>query len=145
MTERGSGGSFDIGHLRSVIHLPFVIWILAFLFCSAGCARNSILPAHDEVLTFNLPYDLAFLRTMEAVEAHPDWDLDMTLKEQGIIKIRNLRYSSFADADQRGATLLLKRIGPRQTSVQFDKESWGVVGGDEILKLINQYLSLEAG
>jgi hypothetical protein len=75
---------------------------------------------------------------MEAIEAHPDWDLDVTLKEQGIIKIRNLRYSSYADADQRGGTLLIKRVGPRQTSVQFDKESWGVVGGDEILKLIKQ-------
>jgi hypothetical protein len=81
---------------------------------------------------------------MEAIEAHPDWDLDVTLKEQGIIKIRNLRYSSYADADQRGGTLLVTRAGPRQTSVQFAKESWGVVGGDEILKLIKQYLSLEA-
>ena len=134
-----------VGNWPLKIHSSFFVWILAFSLSLSACAsRNAVLPTHDEVLTYNLPYDLTFLRTMEAIEAHPDWDLDVTLKEQGIIKIRNLRYSSYADADQRGGTLLVTRAGPRQTSVQFAKESWGVVGGDEILKLIKQYLSLEA-
>jgi threonine synthase len=83
------------------------------------------------------------LKTLEAVEAHPDWDLGQTLKEQGIIEILNLRYSSFADADQRSATLILKRVGPRETSVQFAPKSQTVVGTDKILALVKQYLSRE--
>lgn len=103
-----------------------------------------MLPLHDEVLVFPLPYDRAFLRTMEAVDAHPEWDLELSDKESGILKIRNYRYSSYADADQRTATLLVKRLGPRRTSIEFDKDSRAVVGGDEVLKLIKQYLALEA-
>ena len=119
-----------------------VIWILTSVFSFAGCAHHA-LPVYDEVLSYNLPYDRVYLRTIEAIEAHPDWDLEVTDKEHGFIKIRNLRYSSYADADQRTATLLIKRVGPSETSVAFDKDSQAVVGGDEVLKLIKQYLSLE--
>ena len=108
-----------------------------------GCAHDSVLPVHDEVLVFPLPYDLAFLRTLEAIQKHPDWDLDRTDKENGIIIIRNMRFSSYADADQRVATILVKRTDSRETSIEFDKKSQAVVGGDEILALIRQNLSRE--
>lgn len=105
-----------------------------------GCAGEKVFAVHDEILTFPLPMDLAYLRTMEAVESHPDWDLIETDKEKGLIVIRNLRYSSFADADQRQIALELKRVGSRQTSVEIAPKSQSVVGGDEILELIRQYL-----
>lgn len=109
-----------------------------------GCShRPSILPVHDEVLTYPLPFDLVFLRTLDAVQAHSDWELDLTDKEKGTIRLRNMRYSSFADADLRTATLLVKRAGSRETTIQLSPESQSVVGGDEILKLIRQYLSRE--
>jgi len=107
----------------------------------SGCASEKVFAVHDEILTFPLPMDLAYLRTMEAVESHPDWDLIETEKEKGLIVIRNLRYSSFADADQRQIALELKRIGPRQTSVEIAPKSQSVVGGDEILELIRQHLT----
>jgi len=103
-----------------------------------------MIPIHDEVIVCPLPFDRAFLRIMEAVDAHPEWDLELSDKENGILKIRNYRYSSYADVDQRMATLLVKRLGSRRTSVAFDKDSRAVVGGDEVLKLIKQYLALEA-
>ena len=117
------------------------IFLLLGLF---GCARSSpMLPVHDEVLVYSLPMDLTYLRTLEAVDSHPDWELDRTIKEKGLIYLRNLRYSSFADADRRTATLVLKRVGPRETSVQLDRKSQAVVGGDELLALIKEYLSRE--
>jgi hypothetical protein len=127
---------------RAVLDLSFLVIVFSLLI-SAGCATDepSVFPVHDEVITVNLPMDLTFLRTMEAVQTHPEWDLERTVKEEGIIRLRNLRYSSFADADQRRATLVLKRVGARRTSIQFDKKSQSVVGGDEILKLIKEYLS----
>ena len=123
----------------------FLILVLSS-FSVFGCAhKSSLLPAHNEVLTFQLPLDLTYLRTLDAVQSHPYWDLDRTVKEQGLIYLRNLRYSSFADADQRTATLVIKRVGPRTTTVQLAPESQSVVGADEILKLIKDYLSLEVG
>ena len=109
-----------------------------------GCThRPSILPVHDEVLTYSLPLDLVYLRTLDAVQAHPEWELNLTDKEKGIIRLHNMRYSSFADADLRILTLLIKRLGPRETTIQLAPESQSVVGGDEILKLVKQYLSRE--
>lgn len=115
-----------------------------FLFGLFGCAHSSsLLPVHDEVLVYPLPMDLAYLRTLEAVDSHADWELDRTVKEKGFIYLRNLRYSSFSDADRRTATLVLKRIGPHETSIALAPESQSVVGGDELLQLIKQYLSRE--
>jgi len=113
----------------------------------AGCASKSksLLPVHDEVLVYPLPLDLTYLRTVEAVNAHPDWEVDYTDKEKGLIVLRNMRYSSFADADLRTAVLVVKQVGPRETSVQLDSKSQAVRGGDEILDLIKQYLSREVG
>lgn len=123
---------------------PFFLSLL-FSLGLWGCARSSsMLPLHDEVLVYPLPMDLAYLRTLEAVDLHPDWELDRTLKEKGLIYLRNLRYSSFSDADRRTATLVLKPIGPHETSIQLAKESQSVVGGDELLDLIKQQLSREA-
>ena len=123
----------------------FFLMVALSSFGWFGCAHNksSLLPVHDEVLTFSLPLDLAYLRTLDAIQAHPDWDLDRTVKEQGLIYLRNQRYSSFADADQRTATLIIKQVGPRKTTVRLAPESQSVVGGDEILKLVKDYLSLE--
>ena len=116
-----------------------------FLLGLFGCAHSSpILPVHDEVLTYPLPMDLVYLRTLEAVDSHSDWELDRTVKEKGLIYLRNLRYSSFADADQRTVILVLKRLNSRETSIELAPESQAVVGGDELLALIKRYLSREA-
>lgn len=108
-----------------------------------GCktSSSSLLPVHDEILIFPVTMDLAYLRTMEAIQAHPDWELDYTDKEKGLINIKNMRYSSFSDADLRSATLVLKREGPKKTSVQFAKRSQSIRGGEEILDLVKQYVS----
>ena len=119
------------------------ILVALMLVAGWGCAHNSVLPIHDEVLVYPLPLDLTFLRTLEAVQKHPDWELDRTDKEKGTITIRNMRFSSFADADRRVATLRIKRENERETSVQFDPKSQAIVGGDEILALVREYLSRE--
>lgn len=124
----------------------FFLLLILTVLGGAGCTHSSrLLPVHNEVLVYPLPMDRTYLRTLEAVEAHPDWELDWTDKEKGIISVRNLRYSSFADADLRTALLVLKRLGPQKTSVQLDAKSQAVRGGDELLTLIKKYLSRETG
>ena len=129
--------------MKSISKRVFVPVLFSFVLF--GCAHDAIRPVHDEVVTVSLPMDLTYLKTLEAVQKHPDWEIDYTEKEQGLIHLRNLRYSSFADADLRTATLVLKRIGPRETSVQLAPKSQTVVGGDEILKLIKEARPQEGG
>lgn len=116
-----------------------ILSILHFM----GCKKASLLPVHDEILVYPLPLDVTYLRTVDAVQRHPDWDLDWTDKEKGLIGIYNQRFSSFADADERSAILVVKRVNDREASVRFDPKSISIVGGDEILGLIKQHLSSE--
>lgn len=125
--------------LKSAFSLAFGLFLLG------GCAHSSILPVHDEVLVYPLPYDLTFLRTLDAVDAHPDWEPNWTDKEKGILHLQNTRYSSFADADKRSMVLLVRRENLEETSVRLAPESQAVFGGDEVLKLIRAVLSEEAG
>lgn len=110
----------------------------------AGCAsQNKVLPLHDEVLQFQLPYDLAYLRTIEALERVEGWELQSTEKEKGLIVVRNINFSSVDDADKRNATFRLKRVGPRETSVQLAPHSQRVLGGETLLERISVYLDRE--
>jgi hypothetical protein len=120
--------------------------LLLFSVTFFGCTSDGkpkLLEVHDEVIVSPYAMDYTYLRALEAVQAMPDWELDRTDKEKGILHVRNLRFSSFADADLRTATLQLKRLGPRQTSIQFTQETQSIVWGDEILKAIKQNLALE--
>ena len=126
------------------MRVPLFLLFLAVIF--SGCTsdgRPKLIEAHDEVITSPHPMDFTYLRTLEAVQALPDWELDRTDKEKGIMHIRNVRYSSFADADLRIATLQLKRVSPRKTTIQLTKETQSIVGGDEVLKAIKKQLGLE--
>ena len=120
------------------------ILVAALGICLAGCAAgNKVLPLHDEVLYFKLPYDLTYLRTGEALERVEGWELEQTEKEKGVIVIRNTNYSSWDDADKRSATFWLKRIGPKETSVQLAPQSQRILGAGMLLERVTQYLDRE--
>ncbi len=126
----------------------FKFWnvlILGFGICLAGfAAQNKVLPPlHDEVLTFKLPYDLTYLRTEEALERVDGWELQLTEKEKGVIVVRNINYSAWDDADTRVATVWVKRIGAKETSVQLAPQSQRILGGGKLLERVSQYLDQE--
>ena len=117
---------------------------LVFFMALTGCAAHQkLLTPQTQVLTYHLAYDLAYLRTLEAVEKVPDWLLTETEKEKGIIKLRDINYSRLDDADRREVTVLVKRTGYRETSVELAPESQRVFGGDKLLEMIAKYLSKE--
>lgn len=119
------------------------VLIIAAVF-SAGCAnKKPLLPAHDEVLVYKLPYDLTYLRTIDALQSVQDWDLEITDKENGWIRVRNTNYSQFNDADTRVITFMITRLAVGQTSVEIRKEDQQVLGGGELMKAISRELSQE--
>lgn len=122
----------------------FYVIMLGLGISLTGCAANTkVLPQHDEVLQFDLPYDLTYLRAMEAVERVEGWELQATEKEKGLLIVRNINYSSLDDADQRTATFVVKRVAARKTSVELAPYSQRVIGGDDLLERISQYLNRE--
>ena len=50
------------------------------LLALSGCIHNqvskAVLPAHDDVLVYELPFDLVYLRTLEALENVDNWELE---------------------------------------------------------------------
>lgn len=122
------------------------LWVVfAGLLFHYGCAaEKKIPPAYEEVLIYQLPYDLVYLRVFEALEnVNNEWELEETEKEKGIIRARNMAYSRLDDADKRTATILVKRLGRGQTSVALAPYSNQVLGGKELMKRISQYVSRE--
>jgi len=121
-----------------------IIFSVVFTLGLAGCAGDKeVLPTHDEVLSYPLPYDLTFLRTIEALESLPDWDLSETEKEKGIIRVHNTSFTSMDDADKREATFIIKRVNSHETSIALAPYSQQVIGAEVLFKRIAQYVSAE--
>ncbi|MBU9889393.1 MAG: hypothetical protein KTQ49_05965 [Candidatus Omnitrophica bacterium] len=120
----------------------FCVLVLGLVL--AGCNTVSkVLPPNDETLVYPLPYDLTYLRTLEALNAQPDWDLEQTEMAKGIIGVRNTNYSNFDDADLRVITFVIKREDLKTTSVSILPKSQHVPGGDKLLEAIGERLGRE--
>ena len=130
----------------------FRVWVILAVIASSfpfqGCSlyrhvEKDLLPKHDQVLMFDLSYDLVYLRTLEAMENVSGWELEETEKEKGIIRVRNTDYSRFGDKDLQFATLEIRRIAREQTSVQLSKDTQYIVGGDKLLSAITEFVGRE--
>lgn len=111
-----------------------------------GCAgKKPFVPVHDEVLVYNLPFDLTYLRTLDALQTVPDWDLETTDKENGLIRVRNSNYRKITESEERTVDFIVKRTGAGQSSVEIEKKSQQVFGGAELMKAIARELSQEIG
>ena len=130
--------------MRSFKSLNVLILVFGIFF--TGCAgRPQLVPRHNQVLTFNLPYDLTYLRVEESLERIEGWEVEMTEKEKGVIVIRNINYSAFDDEDKRSATFWVKRVGPKETSVRLAPQSERVVGGGTLMDHISDYIKRQKG
>ena len=107
-------------------------WSLVYVFIMglalfSGCAlfgdRVEDVPPRERVLLFDRPFDVTYLRTLEALNTFPGWVLEQTDKEKGLIVLRNRQYSHLFDKDKMAARFLLKRVNRQQTSVELDPSS----------------------
>jgi hypothetical protein len=127
---------------------PFFYFLIAMTFvmaagCKSSIQKSIIYPANDEVLRYTLPYDLTFLRTLEALGSMKGWELDITEKEKGTITVRNVDWSRPDDSDRRLITVLVKRESREVTTVEIAPQSRHILGGGAMLKRIEQYVSKE--
>ena len=130
--------------MRPLKILSVAILMAGLAFHGGGCAsQKKIPPAYEEVLVYPLPFDLVYLRTLEALENVQGWELQETEKEKGIIRVRNISYSRLDDSDKRTATILIKRMSRRETAVSLAPYSNQVLGGASLMKSISQYVSRE--
>ncbi len=125
------------------IRYSAVLWMLCLGIMTVGCRTTDKMIAvpHDQVLIYALPYDLVYLKTMDALQDHDDWEIEITEKESGVIRVYNTAYGKPNDADERTITFLVKRISRGETSIQIAPDDQRIPGGDSLLKLIAQRLN----
>ena len=111
--------------------LLFVTLLVMSVVC--GCRTFDEKVVHDELFTYESAYDVAFLKVMEAVNIAPGWQLVGTDKEAGTVIALN---KAFTRDDT--ATILVKRISRKQTSVELAPESQEIRGAEDLLKSIDK-------
>jgi len=121
-----------------------IVLILVLGLSLAGCNTvGKVLAPNDQVLVYQLPYDLTYLRTMEALDDNGDWQLEETDKEKGVLSVRDTNYSRLDDSDLRVITFLVKRVDRGTTSVSIDPKSQKVFGGKKLLDAVGEALGRE--
>lgn len=125
-------------------------FILILVFFS-GCLTSWDLskdkkdyPRYDKVLVFDRPFDVTYLRTVEALNNMPGWVLEETDKEKGLIVLHNREYGHAFDKDKRVARFILKRVSRDQTSVELDTSSQRLEEGGELLERVAQMIAATA-
>lgn len=125
---------------KSPIFLAFFLFSISALSCKT---TEPFIENNNEILIYQLPFDLTYLRTLEALQMHDDWEIEETEKEFGIITVRNIAFGTFGDADKRKVVFNIKSTGNRETSVSIDPQYQRVPGGNKLLELVASYLSRE--
>ena len=125
---------------------------LSFLMGLAGCSafqkyvlhHEQDLPVYDRVLVYERPYDYTFLKTIEALNTFPEWVLEETDKNKGLIVIRNTQYGHLFDRDKWVARFNIKRLDKRKTSVSLDPSSQRLEKGGELLNRIDEVVNISS-
>ena len=133
-------------HTRSIRSHLAVLAVLLVVSMTAGClTTGSGLkkedPPFDRTIVFDRPFDVTFLKTMEALNTFPDWLLQETNKEAGLIILRNQQYGHLFDRDKGIARFAIKRVNRKQTSVELDPSSQDMGKGKVLLDKIKEVMA----
>ena len=107
---------------------------------SGACASIKNYPRYDRVLVYDKPFDFTYLKTLEALNTFPDWVLQETDKEKGLIVLQNTQYSHIFDKDKATACFNVKRLSRKQTSVALDPTTQQIEQGGSLLERIDQMM-----
>lgn len=120
---------------------PWLVGLISLSFLSA-CSSVQEFPRYDQVLVYDKAYDYTFLRTLEALNTFPDWTVEETDKEKGLIVLRNVEYGHMFDRDKWVARFHVKRLDRKKTSVELEPESQQIEQAGELLRRIDQVMKM---
>jgi hypothetical protein len=124
------------------------LWVSLSL--SACASSDKLLPlgsvpaTNNEEIVISKPYDFVYLSVFDVVNGLSKWTPEKTLKDEGLIALKNTQFSRFDDSDNRNIHLRIRRDNPKQTSVYLDPDSRRVIGADEVLLAIRKKLGQTA-
>jgi hypothetical protein len=126
--------------LKDMLRKQWYIGLLSImLFCIIvpGCRTlDDSAIVHNELLMYDEPFDKTFLTVIEAVDKTPGWGLAGTEKAMGKVFVQRTDFSI-----TENATILVKIIGPKKTSVELDSTSQRMKGVEALLKQIDLELN----
>lgn len=135
--------------MKSKVWVGFYLSLTLFLAACAG-PSSPYLPAeqvpagNSREIRVNKAFDFVYLNTFDAVNMMPNWIPEKTIKDEGLIQLKNKEYSRFDDSDRRVINLRIRRDSPTQTSVFLEQDSQRVIGADEVLAVIRKKLGVAA-
>lgn len=125
-----------------------------YLLCALGMAACESTPKYIPVeqipagnyaeMHVDKTYDFVYLAVFDTLNGLNSWAPDLTLKDDGLIRLHNTRFSGLDDADRRIINIRIRRDNPNQTSVFLDPDSRRVVGADDVLAMIRKKLGVPA-
>lgn len=127
--------------------LHFTVLGIMVLLLVSGCAslRNCGTKCdekikYDRVLEYDLPFDYVYMKTIDAMNLIPNWVLEETDKEKGIVVLRNVQFGHIFDRDKNVAHVNVKRVSRKHTTVALDPDSQELPQGGEILNKIDEIM-----
>ncbi len=120
------------------------LFIIVLLLLFSGCAAAKNYPKFDQVLVYDKPYDYTYLKTLEALNTFPEWTLEETDKNKGLIVLRNTEYGHVFDHDKWVVRFNVVSLGRKKTSISIDPVSQRNSKGGDLLKRIDQVMMMSS-
>ncbi len=119
---------------HSILKKVAIILAVSLVLPLSGCKTfDDAVVIHDELFTYDVTYDQAFMMVIEAVNGAKGWKLAGIDKRKGTVAAYNEKFMS----DDR-VVVLVKRITRGKTSVELDPDSQSIKGVEIILKAIDK-------
>ena len=126
--------------------LTSITFLWAFLLTACASPSNFLpiekIPAgNSEEIHVTKPYDFVYLAVFDAANSSDHWTPSQTLKDEGLMRLRNTQFSRFDDSSARVVNVRIRRDSLTQTSVFLEEDSRRVIGADEVLDIIRKKLA----
>lgn len=118
------------------------LFLAVFLTLIIGCSATKDYPKFDQVLVYDHPFDYTYLKTLEALTTFPNWVLEETDKNKGLVVVRNTEYGHVFDHDKWTVRFNVVSLGRNKTSVSIDPLTQQNEKGGELLKRIDHVIMM---
>ena len=109
-----------------------VVFSLLCILCGCYTFGDQLI-VHDELFTYDVAFDAAYLRILTVLDNIDDWRLVGTDKNAGAIILRTTALSKDDEV-----MILIKRVSRQKTSVELHPDSQKIHGVEKILKAIDK-------